>query len=76
MKNKTARLDARIPEELRALVDQFAIVSRMSRSQVIERALLAYFGQAAPATPQAVSINEASATFPDPLRTGKIAPAA
>jgi hypothetical protein len=41
---KSAKLDVRLTPELRQLVDGFAHASRLSRSQVVERALLRFFG--------------------------------
>jgi predicted transcriptional regulator len=50
---KQAKLDCRITQELRDQIDAFAQGARLSRSQVVERALLAYFGETVLETPVA-----------------------
>ena len=48
---KGAKLDTRITMELREKIDAFAESARLSRSQVVERALLQYFGESVAESP-------------------------
>ena len=43
--NKTKKIDVRLDQELFDLVDNYAQASRLSRGQVVERALLQLFGR-------------------------------
>lgn len=42
--NKTKKIDIRLDPELFIEIDSFATQARLSRSQVVERALLQFFG--------------------------------
>lgn len=48
---KTHKIDCRMTGDLWEKVDGFAGASHLSRSQVVERALLAYFGETVQETP-------------------------
>jgi hypothetical protein len=48
---KTHKIDCRMTESLWTAVDGFAVASHLSRSQVVERALLQYFGQSVAESP-------------------------
>jgi len=43
--NKTKKIDVRLDQDLFDLVDNYAQASRLSRGQVVERALLQLFGR-------------------------------
>ncbi len=50
-KNRTAKIDCRMSTDLWHKVDGFAQAAHLSRSQVVERALLSFFGEIIPETP-------------------------
>jgi hypothetical protein len=49
--NKTEKIDVRLEPDLFAEVDSFAKANRISRSQVVQKALLKYFGHHLPSEP-------------------------
>lgn len=49
---KTKKIDVRLDQELFDLVDNYAQASRLSRAQVVERALLNLFGRPVSDHPQ------------------------
>ena len=59
--NKTKKIDVRLDQELFDLVDNYAQASRLSRSQVVERALLQLFGRPVEDSP----IHQGKANPPD-----------
>lgn len=59
---KTKKIDVRLDQELFDLVDKYAQASRLSRGQVIERALLQMFGRPVADDP----ISQGNDTAPEP----------
>jgi hypothetical protein len=63
--NKTEKIDVRLEPDLFAEVDSFAKANRISRSQVVQKALLKYFGHHLPSEPSEhrYILNEGNGTF-------------
>jgi hypothetical protein len=67
---KGAKLDTRITIELRERIDAFAQSARLSRSQVVERALLTYFGETLIESPADVKASAVVREEPEPPTNG------
>ena len=67
---KGAKLDTRITIELRERIDAFAQSARLSRSQVVERALLQYFGETLIESPADVKASAVVREEPEPPTNG------
>ena len=68
--NKEAKLDTRITQELREKIDAFARTARLSRSQVVERALLQYFGETLIESPADIKASAVVREEPEPPSNG------
>jgi len=69
---KTHKIDCRMTETLWTAVDGFAVASHLSRSQVVERALLQYFGQSVAESPADIKASAATREEPPPTNGPRI----
>lgn len=63
---KTHKIDCRMTEALWEAVEGFATASHLSRSQVVERALLQYFGESVAESPADIKTGAVGRKDPEP----------